>query len=71
MAYVEPGSLQPECDQIQEVDELAEHETFSRSILHPEVAQFFYESFDFWGWAPCFEVEPAEDALPGCADVLF
>ena len=38
--------LQPICDEVQEVNELAEHEALRSRILLPQVAQLLDEGFD-------------------------
>jgi hypothetical protein len=62
-AYREPGSLQPERNQIQEVYKLRKHNWFDRSILAPECVKLLDERLDFGGGTPSVHIESAQNTL--------
>ena len=63
--YLESSVLESERNQIQEVYELAEHDTLRRRVLLAEVVQLFHECLDLGRRTPLVQVNSADDALAG------
>ena len=61
--YRKASTLQPERDQVQEVDKLAEHDALRGRVLIAQIAQLFYERFYFRTRSPRIDVQTAKDAL--------
>ena len=55
--------MQPERDEVQEVDKLTENDALRGRILHPEVTELLNQCLDLRRRPPFVEVEAAEDAL--------
>lgn len=61
--YIEAGLLQPVCDEIQKVDELAKHDALRGCVLPSEIAQLLNQGLDLRRRAPLVEVQSAENTL--------
>jgi hypothetical protein len=70
LAYGKASFLQPEGDQVEEVDKLTKHETFRGRILYPEIRKLLDKRFNFGGRPPGIKVETAQDTLSSF-DILF
>ena len=57
------STLQPERDQVQKVDKLAEYDALRGRVLIAQIAQLFYERFYFRTRSPRVDVQTAKDAL--------
>ena len=45
--YRKASALQPECDQVQKIDKLAEYNALRGRVLIAQITQLFYERFYF------------------------
>ena len=61
--YLESSILEAECDQIQEVYELAEYDALRRRVLLTEVTQLFHKRLDFGGRAPLVQIDSTDNTL--------
>lgn len=61
--HIKPGLLKPERDEVEEADELTEHNALRCSILQSKVAQLLDKGLDLGRRPPRVEVEPAQDTL--------
>ena len=63
-ADAEPGALQAEGDEIEEVDKLTEHQALDRAVRQlAQLGKFLDERLDLGARAPAAQVDAREDAL--------
>lgn len=71
VAHFEARSLEAISNQVEEVDELAEHQALRRGVLHAQVAQLLDERLDLGRRPPCVQVETPEDPLARIGQILL
>lgn len=68
--YLESSILESECNQVQKVHELTEHDTLCCYILLTEVIQLFHKRLNLGRRTPLVQVDSTNDTLTGLC-VLF